>query len=289
MVSIIDFGVFRNVRKLARLWLIAACFGLLVPLSSVWGAFPCEDVNNDGVCDPGEKDITAELLDDSYYSTSESIVIPADMKKNLSTKNLDGFVLMAGKNITVNASLTASAKGAPIIFQAQDGTINIGNKSTLRAGEGGFVDIGAQHDVIIGPGVSVYAKQGTLYVLSWEGDVLLMKGSRLYGEYGVDVTTVGQGEVTVYAGSELNSQRGHLGINSGGNTSINGSRLYAEDTSIRTGANLIDFRNNYIAGPPYTDVWVLLSAAGSTVDIRGSRFRNLHTNGLIINAENVMK
>jgi hypothetical protein len=285
MVSIIDFGVFRNVRKMVRLWLIAACFGLLVSspfLSLAWGGVPCEDVNNNGVCDLGEKDITAELMNEGFYSTSESIVIPADAKELL-TKDESGFTLMAGKNIKVSADLTARAGG---ILLVADGTISVGSEATLKAGQGD-VDLNAGQDIVIGSHATLNAREGMVYLFSWDGNIDLMARSRLYAWGGFDIVTVSEGIVTVLSGSEISSPKGELYVNAAGNVSINGSNLQAWHTNISTEASLLTFKDNVVK-VSYEEGRVSLSAAGSTIDITGTQFKKLDPANLTLDASTVI-
>ncbi len=285
MVSIIDFGVFRNVRKMARLWLIAACFGLLVSspfLSLAWGGFPCEDVNNDGVCQDGEADITAQILA-GYYSTPDSIVIPKGVR-GLSAKDVNGLSLVAGQNITVNANLNASAKGATLSLLAQQGSITIGNKTNLKTGERGYIDLSARSDIVLSTGSYVGGKSSMVTIYSEDGSVLLMKGSTLSSLDAVDIIAFG-GEITVPK-STLRSQNGYVSIDAVGDVTVTGSRLQANGTSIQAGGSLLDFSNNMVKVSG-SDGWVSLSVSGSTLDLCGTRFQNLDSTNLDINASSV--
>jgi hypothetical protein len=276
MVSIIDFGVFRNVRKMARLWFIAACFGLLVSspfLSLAWGGFPCEDVNNDGVCQDGEADITAQILA-GYYSTPESIVIPANAK-GLSSKGESS--LFAGKNITVNAKL----KGKGIMLGA-GGSLTIGDKASIKGQD--YVDLSAEQDVAFGAGSAVQAQKGTVVITSWDGSVSLADGAKLSAQDGVEITAVAQG-VTVLSDSRL-STKGDVRIDAAGDVTVSGSRVQANGTSVQAGGSLLDFSNNMVKVSG-GDGWVSLSVLGSTLDLCGTEFKNLDSANLDISASTV--
>lgn len=260
----------RNVGHMGRVLgygLIAVCFGLLAPAalpSFAWGAFPCEDVNNNGVCDPGEQDITAQL---GYFSTTESIVIPADSKK-LSTKDVSGFALIAGKNVTVAADLQASAEGARITLVAQDGMITVGSKTDLRTGQGGSIDLAARHDIAVGPQASL--NSGLVTLDSEEGNILI-DWAKLSGDSLAIVALAG--EVTVLPKSQLNSPTGDVRVEAGGTATVTGSRVAAKVTSIEA-SDLLDFSNNRVTGPR-SGGSVLLTVLGSTVNICGTVFKNL--------------
>lgn len=278
MVSIIDFGVFRNVRKMARLWLIAACFGVFASspfVSLAWAAFPCEDINNNGTCDPGEKDITVELLSDGFFSTSESIVIPEDVKR---LKNVNGFTLMAGQNITVASKLIAYTEGASITLLAQDGTITIGNKVALKAGKGGSVDISAGQDVVFGHHAS--AKSSMVMVYSEAGNVLLMEKTKLFAQDYVDIVGLGGG-VYISPGSRLSSKEGSVSVLGAQNVVVNSSRVVTEDLTVYA-AHVIDFQNNLVRLASTDGSVVYLITEGSTVNMCGTVFKKLAPNNLII-------
>jgi hypothetical protein len=270
----------RNVGHMGRVLgdgLIAVCFGLLALValpSFAWGAFPCEDLNNDGACVLGEdNDITGVLTTTGFVSTSESIVIPGDAKK-LSTKDVSGFALIAGKNVTVAADLQASAKGAGITLVAQDGMITVGSKTDLKTGRGGSIDLSARRDIVVGPRASLKSSLVMLY--SEEGNILI-DSSKLTGD-SVEILTLA-GEVTVLPKSQLRSPRGDVRIDAGGTVSVVGSRVVAEVTSVQA-SELLDFSNNRVTGES-----VLLTTVGSTVNICGTVFKKLAPDGLVIEGE----
>ncbi len=281
-------GVTNNVKgriRIYALWFMATCFALLAPsplLSFAWSGFPCEDVNNNGVCDPGEPDITASLLSDGSFSTSESIVIPLGVKGLTTPQGVD-LSLIAEKSITLNSNLVA--KNASIYILA-GGTITVGDKTALRAGAD-FVMLDALGDIVLRPQASVLAEQyvyGSVYLHSQEGNLLLMHKSRLAGKDSVDLQAVG---ITVNQGSTLNTKS--LSIHAAEDVIINGSFLkVGEWLWVETWGHLIDFRNNRVQVIPHQSS-VDLVAEGSTVDISGTVFKNLDPNDLTIQATNVIQ
>ncbi|MBI4488588.1 MAG: hypothetical protein HY694_05845 [Deltaproteobacteria bacterium] len=286
MSHMISLGVGNSVMNMVRvcaLWLFAACFGLLVPLSSVWGAFPCEDVNNDGVCELGvDNDITVELKTNGYFSTPESIAIPKGVK-GLSTKDVNDFSLVAGKNIVVNSNLNFSAEGATLSLLAQQGSITIGNKTNLKTGQGGYIDLSARSDIVLSTGSYVGGKSSMVTIYSEDGSVLLTKGSRLSSLDAVDIIAFGGG-ITVPK-SQLRAQNGYVSIYAVGDVTVTGSLVQANGTNVQAGGNLLDFRKNSVK--VLGDGWVSLSVSGSTLDLCGTHFKNLDSANLIIDAETV--
>jgi hypothetical protein len=259
---------------------VATCFWLLAPLAFVSvasGAFPCEDVNNNGVCDPGEPDITADLLTGGSFSTTESIVIPEDVKR-LTTKDVAGFVLVAGQNLAIYADLQTVAQGAGISLVAQDGTINVGKKVDLKTGKDGFIDLAARGDITLA-GASLKSDMVTLY--SEEGNVLI-EGSKLSGEDGVEITAL-SGEVTVNSKSQLRSKNGDMRVDADGNATVNGIRIMANVTSVQSGAD-IDFSDNRVAAPGDGGA-VLLTTFGSMVNVCGTRYKNIDPENVFIQGD----
>jgi hypothetical protein len=259
MSPIIGLNAVKSIRKMASICFITICFGLLVPspfLSFAWASFPCEDVNNDGVCEAGvDNDITSALKQNGFYSTSESIVIPASMKGLLSYKG--DLSLYADKLITINGRIRA-----------------------------GSLDISAGQQVILGPSASVYVTEGPMYLWSWDGAVAL-NGARIFARDSIDITALGQ-EVTVLPDSQLVTNNGRLSIFAGADVFVSRSRLRGEVLSVSAQGDNIDFQHNRVSAPPSGGM-VSLSASGSVVNITGTSFENLDPSMLLIDAESVIQ
>ncbi len=291
LISSLEIARDLKVKKNARvriLWVLAACFALLVPypmLSSAWGAFPCEDVNNNGVCDDGESDVTAQILDDGIFHTSESLVIPAGA--NLSTRNRNGFVLIAEKNITVNADLSAGHRDAPVYLIARNGTINVGDGAELRAGQ--IVMLDARGDIVVGSHSSLHARYDSfamVMVHSSEGAVTI-QGSELYGPGSVNISSEGANVTVLDSQLRTLKGEGRIVISAAGDIDMDGNETYGELVRVVTKGSLLAFQNNQVQVPTDGGL-VLLVAYGSTVDITGSEFKHLDADDLIIRAATVL-
>jgi hypothetical protein len=294
MSLLVRFAIPKNLgtRTLIRVgsaWLLAACCSLFAPsplLLSAWSSFPFEDMNNNGVYDAGDRDVTAEIMDDGFFSTSESLVIPAEVGQLKSSKG--GFVLLAGKNLTVNAGLTTK-KIDSIFLQAGGGAVTVGDGAILQAGD--MVNIHAGGDVIVGAHAAVKAKKGIgLVVLtSQEGSVRLMEGAELSATSSVRIVQSGAaGTVTMLPGSSLNSPDGGTVVSAVGDIAVNNSHLAIGYLRLLTEGHLIDFRDNMVV-LPLGGGMVFLRAAGSTIDISGTQFKNLSAGNLIMDAEIVVQ
>jgi hypothetical protein len=224
--------------------------------------FPCEDVNNNGVCDQGEPDITAQIKS-GIFTTENSIVIPEGVG-GFTTSSRDGFLLVAGQNITLNNYYFASNYGG-ITLYAEAGTINIG--AALKAG--GFVSIHAEGDITIG--ASVYANGDLVDIYSAKGNITVEGKPTLYGREGLYLEAVG---VTAASGSWLRSAKNCIAVFGTADIVIEGSRLDAMCADIETEGHFLDFCDNLVTVPKAAG-WGYLGAKGSTVRITGSKFRNL--------------
>lgn len=275
-----------NMAGVRRWGLVVGCLAILAfsPFpSSAWGGFACEDLNNNGTCDPGvDNDITAALTTDGSYSTSESIVVAAG--KGFTTKSVDGFSLVAGKNIAISAGLSALAKGANIILLAQETVTVSGTNTTLRAGERGTIYIEAGQNIYAGPTrTSMSAKFGAITLYAWAGDILFEQ-SRLIAD---DIEVyASEGGVTAL-NSTFDTKPGDTRVDAATDVIMNGNWVMAELTGIRTAGSLIDFRNNSVKASRGGSV--ILSTQGSTVDIRGTKFMNVDSDSVIIDAQTVLQ
>jgi hypothetical protein len=255
------------------------CFATVKP-------FPFEDVNNNGVYDPGiDKDITVLLMSTGSFSTPNSIVIP-DGATGIQTSNPNGIALVAGKNITVsNSYLITSGKYAGIYLYTENGTVTISDGTLLKSAY--FVAIDSEKDVIIGSYASIYAKGEAADIASRSGNISLMARAIVYG-YNDLYLTAEKGEVTVSINAQLKSPKGFVDISGAADLTINGSRFEALGAHVVTSAHMLEFRDNTVKILS-SQGWVYLEAKGSTVDITGTQFQGLDPRFLTINADVVIK
>jgi hypothetical protein len=240
-------------------------FSISLPMAySATKPFPFEDANNNGVYDSGDRDITDEIKS-GIFVTEHSIVIPGGVGGFI-TSSENGFLLVAGQNITLNNYYLASnSRNAGISLYAEAGTITIG--AALKSN--GFVSIHAEGDITIG--ASVYANGDLADIYSAKGNITVQGKAALYGREGLYLEAVA---VTAASGSWLKSAMRCIAISGTDDIVIEGNRVDAICADIATQGHLITFRNNLVTVPK-ADGWVYLGAEGSTVDIRGSKFRNL--------------
>ncbi len=280
-------GKFRKSIFVCSVWWFAICFLLILlwPMMSLAASlpFPFEDRNNNGVYDSGiDVNITADLTSTGMFETTESIVIPAGAKTIMSSSP-NGIALLAGKNIVVNSHLITSRSGAGIYLYAEEG-ITIGSRTILKCS--GDISIHAGNDIVFGPNTALWAKAGIADIYSVGGNILVGEKVNLYASDSLYLYAEG-GEVTVGPGSQLMSKKGFLTIYGAGDLKIDGSDVEATGIHISTASDLVEFCYDDVRVPKQG--WVYLKASGSTVDITGTKFRNLDANNLIIDADDIKK
>jgi hypothetical protein len=256
--------------------LVAALTMLLgpgtVPTAAAAG-YPCEDVNDNGVCDPGEPDITNALTENGFFSTSAGIVVPADARTITSRGDLS---LHAGGSIAVHGKL--KAVGLTI---NTDGTLTLGANAVLRGGD--YLDLYGGQGVGIGPDALAEAN----YVTIWSGAAItLAAGTKVIAKDWLDVYAM-HGYIAVDPDVQLMSPGGTVTVWGAGDVGLAGATLKAGTLSVTTEGSMIDFRNNTVRMTG-DDGLVALTAFGSTVDLRGTQFKNLSPSNLMIVAETVM-
>ena len=128
---------------------------------------------------------------------------------------------------------------------------------------------------------------GMVMVYSKEGDLLFKEKSGLYGPYGVRVVSEA-GYVTVRAGSTLRAgATGFVTVYAAEDVCVNRSLVQGELINVVTEASLLEFKENLVQVPPQGGL-VHLVALGSTVDITGTTFRNVHSGDLVIQAGTIV-
>jgi hypothetical protein len=251
---------------------------MLAAPSFVWASsgFPCYDVDGNGRCESGvDVDISQDLVSGNVSVTGD-IVIPSDAKPiNLKT---DLFIVATG-NLTVNGKLRAAS-----LTLSADENLTIGDRAQLQSKYD--MDLSAGGNMSIGLNTLLRSDQGTIYVLCWDGWFAAAEGAKFEAKTGLDINVLLNG-VTVDDKSKLQAPKGSLRLYAGGDIVVTGSTLRAQTTMVRTESHLIDLQKSTV-GLTEKDGWVYLSAAGSTVNLTGTKFQNVGQS-LYIDAEQVIK
>ncbi len=260
-----------------RGWRRAALALLLVAFSSLSvgaaGPFPFEDVNNNGLWDAGvDRDISAELAPGewyTYFETSHSIVIPAGVTFLRATKPFSGFYLVAGKNITVNSSITAAVYAGEVDLQAGGGHVVIGPGVTLNGRD--YVSVYAKGGVTVGAG-SVFgssggsANLGTISVGAETGPITLGSKVRFTALRDIFISAL-DGSVTAGLGLQVSGPQGQFYLDGHG-VALNGAVLRAADMTIRGDGVPMEFKNNRVTVPRSGSF--VIQNPGSSVDLTGT-------------------
>jgi hypothetical protein len=258
-------------------WWRAALSLLLVAFSSLaagaGGPFPFEDVNDNGVWNPGiDRDISAELTPGEWtvsYTTPHSIVIPAGVTWLRSVEKFTGFYLVAGKNITVNASINSAVYAGMVDLQALGGTVAIGPKVALTGRD--YVSVYAGKGIAAGAGASFVsrggsANLGTVNLRAQTGAITLGGTVKFSTLRDVFITALA-GDIAVDAGLRLDAPQGLLFVN-GRQIALNGAQFRAADMTVTGGGVPLAFTNSRVTVPRYGSVDI--SNPGSSVDLRGT-------------------
>lgn len=251
----------------------------------VTGAFglPCEDLDNNGACDPSDPDITAQLLAGGF-STTESIVIPAGVRGLITPPSTVSLNLNAGKNITINSNLIAKHCS---LEASAGGTISVGPKAAVRTAESIFFMAGG--DIVLHPEAALLATQnayGSINLYAQER-VQLMERVRVMSRDAVYSET---GKAfTVERGSTLNTSS--LIVHVSDEVKVSGSFLNV-GWYLRLDAyygDLVDFQRNRVQVGRGGSVYLTTSESpSSTVNVSGTFFKNLTPDNLVIWAANVI-
>jgi hypothetical protein len=241
--------------------------------------FPFEDVNNNGIYDPGiDNDISAAIKKYGWFETTESIVFPKAGGGIIGYAN--GISLLAGKDITLsNYYLTAGAAGSSIYIDA-GGRVTV--DTALRGYAG--INISGGGDVVVTSNSNLSSPMGMVYVESSGGDVTVNGGARLSGRDNVYLAGV---NVTVEPKATINSLQ-FATVFSEGDVNITGAEIKGFGLYISTSGHLIEFCDNVVTVAKKAG-WVYLSSEGSTVDISGTKFQGLDPANLIIEADEIIK
>ena len=269
--------------------LVACCFALVAaPAPALAAPAPVAfaDNNNNGVFDSGvDTDITEDLKS-GFYSTTESIVLP-DKMKTLMTKNPLGFTLIAGKNVTVGGDLSAAAAGSGITIVAETGNITLLDATHLRAAE--YVYMSAGGDITVGAKSHMLAtgRSGSVISLNATGNISLLAGVKLQAFNAIELTA-SNGGIMVHGSAQFLALAGSVTFNSGTDIVVNNSRIQASDLAAYAGGHLVDFQDNKVTAPRGGG-WVVLYAAGSTINVSGTTWTNLPPSDMLFLAPTVIR
>lgn len=248
-------------------------FTALAP-SAAWAGFPCVDVNGDGACEAGvDTDISREIAENGFYATDGHLVLPS----NVSVRG--DLSLAAGGNITVGGKIKAQS-----VSLSAGGAITMSEKAALKGED--YVDLSSQGPVTIGAGGQVNSGNGTVYVWSWGGGLFLGPDVKVAATYGIDLSAMG-GNAEVLE-SQLAASKGEVSLTAAGDIVLTGTTTKGQWVSVRSDASLIDFREGVVKLKG-KDGSVLLYTAGSTVNLSGTKFKNVPESALYIDAEEVIR
>jgi hypothetical protein len=265
---------------------LVACLALAVPAQAgAPSGFPYHDANNNGVFDAGDTDISGDLKANGYFTTTESIVVPASMKSFV-TKGGAGLTLVAGKNLTVEADVLAVGAGAGVTLVAETGPLTIGGGVTIRATD--YVSLSGGQGLVLGvrSGVMATSRNGSVSMYAEAGDLVLMDYTRVQAGDFVDIGAT-QGNVTMGANVQIFSSNGPVGIMAGGDVNAAGVRVQADSLNVSSGGHLVDLSGGRVMAS--RDGFVLIQVAGSTIDVTGTVFKNVDDSSLYLLAPEVLR
>jgi hypothetical protein len=258
-------------------WWRATLSLLLVALSTfpagAAGPFPFEDVNNNGVWDPGvDRDITAKLTPGEWYvsfTTAHSIVIPAGVGFLKAVERFTGFYLVAGKNITVNSSMNAAVYAGMVDLRARGGNVVIGPGVVLTGRD--YLNVYAAGDVTVGAGASFSsrggsANLGTMSMTAQTGDIHLGSKVKFSTLRDISITALA-GDITAEPGLSVTASQGLLFVD-GRRTSVNGAGLRAAYITVDGDGQPLEFKNNRVQIP--RGGYLHITNSGSSIDLTGT-------------------
>jgi hypothetical protein len=261
------------VRRRPSVWWCTALSLLLLvvsPSRAVEAAppVPFEDVNDNGVFDGNDRDISAvfQTTEFIYFTTPHSIVIPAGVPLT-SPEKWAGFYVDAGKSITVNSNMTSAAYAGLVDLQANGGRLTVGPGVVINGRD--YVSLRARGDVVVGAGASlvsrgVSANLGTVHVRTEAGDVIVGARVKFTTLRDVFMTAVA-GDIAMGSGLRMVAPQGMLFAEA--------DRITLNDAQLRTAGVVlqatgpVEFQNNRLAIPRLGTFFI---ATPSTLRMRGS-------------------
>ena len=245
--------------------LFAALLAVPVQAPAATRAVPFIDMNNNGVFDSGDVDVSAQLNGSGVVTTSESIVVPANSGTHVNRAY--GYTLSAGKNVTILSNLTA--QGATIDVRSETGSIVVGPRVRLLAGA---IQLTAQVDVLIGAQAGFSANDSYLMVEAIDGAVVGGDGVQLSGSERVEINTYNAGGVKLN-GATFNAMKGLINLHVGGNAELVGSKLMGADVNVSSDGSLVDMHDGYVRAAPRSGfVFITVDGAGSKLDCSDTRW-----------------
>jgi hypothetical protein len=239
-------------------------------------AFPCEDINDNGVCDAGDTDISAALYAPGlvYYATPHSIVIPARVRPLVARNTRDGewggWHLVAGKNITVNTSIRSAQYAGIVLLQANGGKVAIGPKVRLMGRNS--LAIYASEGVTVGPGASfvssgVSSNHGSIHIETKSGDLVFQGRATL--EALREIFLEVPGRLTVAPGMAATGDR--ISIHAGQVSITRTTMFKAADIYIEAdGTAPLTFTSNKGVAVSETGPFLIYNPGGA-VDVTGTK------------------
>ena len=268
----------------ARVVKKCAIFALLVMIyvggaadAAVTTPVAFEDRNNNGVFDAGDVDISEFLRLKWIFKTAQSVVITGPIKITEPNRDPDtslcrGLFITAGKNITVNGSITNPGYAGSLLLSA-GGRLTIGSKVTLNART--HVELISSDSIVIGDSVKMYAKgEGAFFygavTATSARDITV--GQKFVAQT-VDNVTLHSlaGNLAVGPGAQITTERVHL--DALGSITADGARLKGKtlvSVFSMSGSGPISLRSS--ASTVGLDGSIQISAATGTVDLTAATF-----------------
>jgi hypothetical protein len=271
-----------NMKRLQSVGLglvIVAAVVLLVavpPAAAAAPPFVFEDRNNNGVFDGSDVDITQRLLEDTWFTTTESVVVTGGPLRAIDphwaqTDDSGGVFIHAGKNITVLSSILAPYHTSAVALFALD-TIRIGSNVTLDAKD--YVMVGAHKNVVIGDKVRIQSKAGSdnmtlISVVSEVGDIHIGSGFMMTTRFASRIMAT-NGTVVLGPGSQITSTKDSTTLIAGTNLTVDAAKIKASTgADFVAGTGSLSMRSGSVSvadGPIY------IHAYHGSADLRGTKF-----------------
>ena len=114
-----------------------------------------------------------------------------------------------------------------------------------------------------------------------------MAGVRLQAQRTIDLTA-NTGGITVFGPVQFLALNGGVTFNAATDIVVNGSRIQASDLAAYAGGHLVDFQDNRVTAP-HDGGWVVLYAAGSTINVSGTTWTNLSPSNMLFLAPQIIR
>lgn len=245
------------------------------PAAAAPPAFVFEDRNNNGVFDGSDVDITDRLLEETWFETSESVVVTGGPFRArdphwAQTRDSGGIYIRAGRKITVMSSLLAPYHTSSVALWAD--TITIGSKVTLDADD--YVIVEATNGIVIGDKVKIQSKAGSdnmtlISVVSEEGDIHIGSGFVMTTRFANRIVAT-NGEVELGPGSQITSTKDSITLIAGTDLTLDAAKVRAAiGADFVAGTGSLSMRSGSVSvkgGAVYIHAYV------GSADLRGTKF-----------------